>query len=160
MDDEAFVALAEELQPRLSRTAWGLSGEVELARDLVQETLVRAYQHRSRVGRARSPEAYVRTILLNLWRSQLRGRRELLTSQVHDAPHRDDLHLERAALLEALAGLSNQQRMIVVLRHIDDLPVKQVADLVGCSEQTVTTQDARALARLRLRTDLADLLEE
>ena len=49
----------------LHQSAYLLCGDWHLAHDLVQDTLVKAYQHWPRVRQADSPDAYVRRILLN-----------------------------------------------------------------------------------------------
>jgi DNA-directed RNA polymerase specialized sigma24 family protein len=54
----------------LHQSAYLLCGDWHLAHDVVQDTLVKAYQHWSRVRHADNPEAYVRRILIN----EVRGR--------------------------------------------------------------------------------------
>ena len=60
----------------------------------------------------------------------------------------------RDAVLRALAGLSRQQRAILVLRYLEDLSVTETAQLLGCSTSTVTTQTSRALAAMRAAPQL------
>jgi DNA-directed RNA polymerase specialized sigma24 family protein len=52
-------------------------------------------------------------------------------------------------ILDALASLPPKARAIVVLRYCADLPVEQVAGIVGCSAGNVKSQTARALLKLR-----------
>jgi RNA polymerase sigma factor (sigma-70 family) len=52
-------------------------------------------------------------------------------------------------VFDALSGLTERQRAIVVLRYLDELPVAEVAALLGCSEGAVQSQTARGLAKLR-----------
>ena len=160
MDDEAFERLAHEVQPRLLRLGWVLTADPEQARDLVQETLVRAFVHKRRVAKAEFPYAYLRTTLLNVWRSQKRRPVELVGRPIPESVIHDAFPLERAALREALAELPPRQRAVVALRHLDDLSVRQTAEILGCSPQTVTTQCARALARLSVNPILADFRED
>jgi RNA polymerase sigma factor (sigma-70 family) len=56
---------------------------------------------------------------------------------------------DRQALLGAMARLPQRQRACVVLRYFEDLPVGEVAALLGCSEGTVKSQTSRALTSLR-----------
>lgn len=158
MDNHDFEELVRAEQPGLLRLAWSLTGDPHAAHDLVQDALVRAYVKRRLLGRADHPRAYLRTLLLNVWRSRPMSRERASDNLPVRGVH-DEHHLERRSLLEALDNLSAQQRLVVALRHLDDLSVRQTAEVLGCSEQTVTTQCSRALARLREIPHLADLLE-
>ena len=101
-----------------------------------------------------SPEAYARKALvrrsIDYWRWR-RHRKEVPLHDAHDPPGADatsDL-VGRRAVLDALARLTRRQRAIVVLRYVDELPVAEVAALLGCSEGTVQSHAARGLAQLR-----------
>jgi DNA-directed RNA polymerase specialized sigma24 family protein len=78
--DEEFGAFIRNCATPLHQTAYLLCGDWHLAHDLVQDTLVKAYQHWPRVRRADSPNAYVRAILVNeargRWRRQGMTQRE------------------------------------------------------------------------------------
>lgn len=159
MDTAAYADLVRSEQAGLLRLGWALTADAEQAHDLAQETLVRGFVKRHLVARADSPSAYLRTIMINLWRRRP-VRPEHPSATPPERPTNDQNHLERATLAGALAELSQQQRAIVALRHLDDLSVRETATVLGCSEQTVTTQCARALAHLRSHPDLAGLLED
>lgn len=165
-----FAEFVSARSPALVRTAYLLTGDRQLAEDLVQSALVRAWPHWDRVA-GDHPEAYVRRIMINLqnswWRRRWRG--EVPTEQLPE-PHPtaagpgaggagtgDDPSAvaDRMVLAAALAALPRGQRQVVVLRYVEDRSVKEVAEIVGCSEGTVKSQAARGLAALRDR--LADL---
>jgi len=48
-----------------------------------------------------------------------------------------------------MAKLTDRQRVVVALRYVDDLPIGQVADLLGIAEGTVKSHCARAVESLR-----------
>ena len=158
--DEEFVAFVEAEGPYLFRTAFFLVGERAPAEDLVQGTFERVYR-RWDAARAGSPRAYARKVLVNLKTDT--WRRTRLT----DVPGDDHLPLEHAddhaaqvalrdELARALGSLSPQQRRVVVLRHVLDLPEAQVAREIGRSVGTVKSASSRGLERLRsLLTDVA-----
>lgn len=154
--------------PALSRRAYLLTGDHQLAEDLVQTALSRAYARWSRIVVGGDPEAYLRRIMINERTSWWRRRRYEtvvsggvgdLSDAVRGTPGADeaDRVSQRVALLAALAHLSPRQRAIVVLRYYEDLSVAETAELLGCSTGTVKSTTADALARLRPLT--ADLKE-
>ena len=55
---------------------------------------------------------------------------------------------DQAEFRWALARLPARQRAVLVLRYWSDLPVAEVADILGCTEGTVTSTASRAAARL------------
>ena len=59
------------------------------------------------------------------------------------------MHAERDRLVRALRLLPTKQRRIVVLRHLEGLPEREVADAVGVSVGTVKSTASRGIARLR-----------
>ena len=54
-----------------------------------------------------------------------------------------------ARVREALKQLSPQDRELLVLRHLEQLGVREIADVLGVSDTVVTTRHLRALQRLR-----------
>ncbi|HEY3501350.1 MAG TPA: SigE family RNA polymerase sigma factor [Actinocatenispora sp.] len=150
---EYFAARGQSLR----RTAYALCGDWHLAEDLVQSTFVRLYRNWRRI-RQPTIDAYARRTLLNLF---LSGRRTAAREQVvPEVPERvvaeagSDVRID---LARALARLSPRQRAMVVLRYLEDLPVAEVAELVGVAEGTVKSQTARGVAALRAVLDTAAL---
>jgi RNA polymerase sigma-70 factor (sigma-E family) len=156
MDD--FERLVEAQATPLTRAAYLLTGDRGLAEDLVQTALTKAYLARSRVLRADSPEAYLRTILVNAHRRSFR-RRRVVAHLTPDTPEGttagDDLDARRD-LVVAVAALPRRQRAVVVLRYLEDRSEAEVAAILGCSAGTVKSQSARALAALRRHPALAE----
>ncbi len=158
--DEEFVAFVEADGPYLFRTAFFLVGERALAEDLVQGTFERVYRRWDK-ARSGNPRAYARKVLVNLrtdaWRrtrlTDVPGDDNLPVAHVDD--HAAQVAL-RDELARALRSLSPQQRRVVVLRHVLDLPEAQVAREIGRSVGTVKAASSRGLERLRsLLTDAA-----
>jgi RNA polymerase sigma-70 factor (sigma-E family) len=139
----------------LHKSAYLLCGDWHLAHDLVQDTLVKAYQHWPRVRQADSPDAYVRRILLNEARSRWRRlERAMPVSRFPEgcepvAPDATDEIARRAGLLQALLVLPLRQRATIILRYLEGMSERETAAALGCSEGTVKSQSARALGTLR-----------
>lgn len=147
---ESFEQFVAARGPRLFGTAVLLTQDRGIAEDLVQTSLLKAWRHWSRIEGP--PEAYVRTTMVNTyvswWRRKWRG--ELPTDELPEPPGTSAVRdvEAREDLRTALARLPRRQRAVVVLRFYEDLPVNEVARLLGCSEGTVKSQTSKALAKL------------
>jgi RNA polymerase sigma-70 factor (sigma-E family) len=143
----------------LSRTAYLLTGDAQLAEDLVQIALMETARawHRIRGH----PEAYVRRILYTRNISWWRRRRFRETGlEGHDAvaPLYTDTDL-RLTLEDALRRLTVKQRTLLVLRYFEDLTEVQTAEQLGIGVGTVKSMTRQALGRLRvLAPELAELI--
>ncbi len=156
-DKEAFDTYVRDRWLPLLRTAMLLTGDRQSAEDLVQETLVRAAQHWSRVDPA-TADAYVRRILYTRSVDAWRWRRhqpdpvdagahpEVLDRSAEGADAVDT----RLTLAAALRRLTPRQRAVLVARFYEDRTEVQTARVLGCSVSTVKSQTRHALERLRV----------
>ena len=154
-DRKGFDAFVGARSPRLLRTAYLLTRDAGHAEDLLQTALVKAWRAWPRLQE--DPEAYVRRVLVTTWSSwwRRRWRAETPTEQLPEvlAGAADDLG-ERELLWAALGRLPRRQRAVVVLRFYEDLPVAEVARLLGVSDGTVKSQTSKALSTLRVDPEL------
>jgi RNA polymerase sigma-70 factor (sigma-E family) len=150
--DAQFLQFVDERSAALLRLAYLLCGEHALAEDLVQIALVRAYPRWRRLD---DPLAYVRRVLVSVAADEGRRAHRRREQIMDDLPHRPTAGDEttqvddRAELRAALAMLPARQRAAVVLRYWLDLDPAAAADLLGCAPETVRSQSARGLAKLR-----------
>jgi len=155
-DKEAeFASFMSRSAPALARTAWLLCGDTHQAEELVQQALMKTYLAWPK-ARQGEPLAYARRVLANQridgWR---RRRREVLMAsealpeRTGDGRGADALHAERDRLARALRLLPTKQRRIVVLRHLEGLSEREVADAAGVSVGTVKSTASRGLVHLR-----------
>jgi RNA polymerase sigma-70 factor (sigma-E family) len=152
--DEQFQDFVVARGPALVRTAYLLTGDHQLAEDLVQIALEKALRFRSTIRVPEATEAYVRRIMyrenISAWR-QRRGR-EVTTAQLPeqgvDAGATDAVE-SRMVMKAALMRLGVRQRTVLVLRFYEDLTEEQTARAMGVTVGTVKSQTAKALQRLR-----------
>lgn len=155
---EDFRAFVVGQSGGLLRTAWMLTGDRDLAEDLLQTALARTWPHWRRVAEGGAPVAYVRTVMVRTYASW-RGRRWCGETPTDALPDREIVSPGTAEvddadlLVRALAQLPRQQRATVVLRYYQDLPEQDVAHALNCSVGSVKTHASRGLARLRLLLD-------
>jgi RNA polymerase sigma-70 factor (sigma-E family) len=139
----------------LLRTAYLLTGDRQLAEDLVQAALEKVFRRWGTIRVAAAAEAYVRRTMYREQVSVWRRRRvpELLARAVPEprrAADAGDRVEDRLLLRTALQELPPGQRTVVVLRYFEDLTEQQAADVLGVSVGTVKSQAHKALARLRV----------
>jgi RNA polymerase sigma-70 factor (sigma-E family) len=134
----------------LMRTAYAILGSWSAAEDAVQTTFTQLYVHWPRIQPG-AVDAYARRTVVNTCfrMAKVRGR-ETATDQLPDhAVDGSEPTAARLDLMTALAELSPRARAVVALRFLDDLPVAEVAAVLGVAEGTVKSQTARALDRLK-----------
>ncbi len=146
-----FDAFVQARHMALLRFAHALTGDAELAADLVQDALVRGGLAWSRVRRRDDPEGYVRRIILTRYVSWWRRvRRERLVAAVPEAGYdTPPASGPDETLWRLLATLPPRQRAVIVLRFYEDLTEVEVARVLDCSVGTVKSNGSRGLARLR-----------
>ncbi|MGZ4438127.1 MAG: RNA polymerase sigma factor [Nocardioidaceae bacterium] len=151
MDDTEFVReLYDASYRRLVGQLVGVTGSAAEAEDVVQEAFVRGIGHARTLRRADNPEAWLRTVAVNLARSRWRRMQRfagLMPRLTADEPDPGDL-AGRVALLAALRRLPAAQREAIALHHLADLPVHEVAATLGVPTGTVKARLARGRAAL------------
>ncbi|MEW2358950.1 sigma-70 family RNA polymerase sigma factor [Spirillospora sp. NPDC029432] len=171
--DEGFAALYEAYRGTVFSTALRLSGRWAEAEDLSAEAFLRAYRALCGYGPERlavlRPRAWLLTILANHWRNTLRAAaRRPRPGPLEEAPDPPDpaegveaaaaRHETGRELAALLAELGPAQRAAVVLRHVADLPVAEIAEILDVPAGTVKSHISRGLARLRALTTDHDAL--
>lgn len=160
-DDESYVAFVTARWAALFRTSYLLSGSTGAAEDLLQTTLLKAYAAWARIEGMAAPEAYVRAMLVNTFLSGRRRKSATRELSAADVPERsvashEDRVVERSSLWDRVKLLPPRQRAVVVLRYYEDLPERQIAELLGCSAGTVKSQASDALRTLKRALEAAE----
>jgi RNA polymerase sigma-70 factor (sigma-E family) len=157
--EQEFDEFAVAAWPRLRRSAYLLTGDHHLAEDLAQTALARTYASWQRVRRS-DALAYARKILVNANIDRMRRRRAAevggpaadarLATEAAPGATGEDLASDRDELVRLLAGLTERERRVVVLRHYFDLSEAEVARELGIAPGTVKSALSRALGKLRV----------
>ena len=141
---ERLGELFDAQHARLYRLARRLSGDPEEARDLVQETFLRAARKLTPLpGVGPAAEAWLVRVLVNLCRD--RARRQRVRDRAASDPilrERPGVNLESAAVARAtvetaLRRLSPRRRAVVVLHELEERTVPEISRLLGIARATV-----------------------
>ena len=164
-DTESFNELILRWERPIYALAYRTIGREEDARDVCQETFLRAFRALPGFRGQAKFSSWLYRIALNLCRDWIRRERR---AQVVQAPENVDL-VEMASALEptesvedlvarkdlaraverAMAGLPEEQRTAIVLKEYHGLTFQEIADLVGCPLSTVKTRLYQGLTVLR-----------
>lgn len=165
---EAFRPLVDAYFVRLVRVARAVVGDAEEARDLVQEAFIAAYRALDTFTLGRPFYPWMRGILLNRCKVYLRTRRRdarrsraaadrhghwVKRATVRPAPeHRRTADLVR----RAMAAVDDDDREILVLKHIEGYSYDELAETLGIGAGTVASRLYRARGRLKKELERLD----
>ena len=161
-DAEAYGDLTRLHRGAALRVATVVLGATEGADDVVQQAVERAWRSLDRFDADRPFRPWLLRIVANAARNDRRGRgrRAALTARAAVAagrpgsqvPTPEDLAIdaeERRMVLEALSSLGAADRLVIALRHFEDLTEVEMAEVLGCRPGTVKSRLSRAMVRLR-----------
>lgn len=150
-DDDFKIELAAVI-PQLRAFGRSLCGNRDMADDLVQETMLKAWAARKRFEAGTSMQAWTHTILRNLFRSQMRRSRftgdwdDAKAEEILSAPGSQEQHMHLSDLQRALLELPPAQREALILVGAGGFAYEEAAEICGCAIGTVKSRVARARA--------------
>lgn len=164
-NQETFEIIVRPHFERLYRLAWRLAGQKAEAEDLFQELLIKAYGKLDNLVDIDEPGSWLSRMMYNLFIDERRrfARHRMRTVDegelsidgiagfpASDDPVLDQQRLERIATLDkALAQLSDEHRVIVLLHDTEGYKLSEIHELMGIPVGTVKSRLHRARARLR-----------
>jgi RNA polymerase sigma-70 factor (ECF subfamily) len=152
-DAAAVEALFAAFWPALHRAAWLITRDHGAAEDIAQEAFLAAIAALDRFDRSRRLGPWLHTIVAR--RAIDHARARTVRREVQDGPldawpaGRDPATRPSDRLLDALAALDHERRVVVVLRHLLDLSPRQIADVLDVPVGTVNSRMRRGLDQLR-----------
>ena len=153
--EQALAELYHTSFRRLVTQMYAFTTELTEAQDVVQEAFARALARPQGLSDVDTPEAWLRTVALNVIRRRWRRRQILDTILRRDRPLQQLVASapgpERADLRDALATLPRPYREAIVLHYLADLPVDEVAQLLDVPVGTVKSRLSRGRTALAAR---------
>ena len=167
-DASAYERIVRHYQGIAFRTAYLVTGSAADAEDAAQEAFVKAYRALGRFRTGAPFRPWLLQIVANEARNRVRsaGRRANLALRARESDVSGDAapspeatlvaSERRAALLEAVNGLREEERLVVACRYFLELSEEETEAALGVPRGTVKSRLARALARLREEMGGAD----
>ena len=162
-DARAYGELVERHQARVYATLRKMTGDSDLAMDLTQDAFIRGWeQFASFQGRSAFSTWLYRIAVRLAYDAIERERRRAPTGfdratdrEIADPGPGPERHVERRADAELLerriAELPDVQRAVVVLRTYDEMPYREIAEILGTSETSARVSYHYAITKLRGR---------
>ena len=154
LSDPEFKEQLAQVIPHLRAFGRSLSGSRDLADDLVQETLLKAWAARKRFQAGTNMRAWTFIILRNLFLSQMRRARfrgewdEVTAARILAAPASQDRHIELGDMQRALLQLPQPQREALILVGAGGFAYEEAAEICGCAVGTIKSRVARGRVAL------------
>jgi len=155
-DVQAFNEIVARWEGRLYNFVYRYLGDAEEAKDITQESFVRAYSHLEGFRGQSKFSSWLYQIALNLCRSKLRRHQAHPTVSIDDREEDNPLWAlpdegespaehaetrERAlAVREALAQLPEAQRTVIILKEYNGLKFREIAEILDTPESTVKSR--------------------
>ena len=158
-DHDAFAALAATAISRLDAAARLILRDPDLARDAVQETLVRSWRDLPGLRDPDRFEPWLHRLLVHACLDQARARRrhrfDVELRPIHEPAAPDDLAVLtlRDELERGFRRLEPEQRAVIVLHYYLGLPLSEAAAALGLPLGTTKSRLSRALQAMRAALD-------
>lgn len=167
----AFDILVRKWQRQLFDFVYRIVGDFEIARDVCQEVFLRVYQYSGRYQPRNQFKTWIYRIAINCsmnelrkWKLrwalplkalyQLKGKeRQIIEDTFTDPRPQPDEEIQMVEVSryvqDALRRLPDKQRIVIILRHYEELKFHEIASILDCPLSTVKTQMRRGLNRLK-----------
>jgi RNA polymerase sigma-70 factor (ECF subfamily) len=166
-DTEAFAGILVQHERMVLMTAMRLLGRLDAAQDAAQEVFLRLHKYLGRFDEVRSLKPWLYRVVVNVCRdAQRRDRRASLSLEslqedgwLGETADSTDLEAgalrneERRIVGEALRRLPEKERAALVLRDVEGLSTREVAEALGSTETTVRSQISRGRLKLKVFVD-------
>jgi RNA polymerase sigma-70 factor (ECF subfamily) len=153
---EAFEPLVTPYRKLLLALAYRLSRNAEEAKEISQDTLLRAFRYLRSFDRKRSFKNWLLQIEMNVWRASHKKSedettlRELALSQPQVDPESGRAGVEiRRQLFSCLDGLSPREKEVFLLRDVEGMSIQETAGILRISAISVRVHLSRAREKIR-----------
>jgi RNA polymerase sigma-70 factor (ECF subfamily) len=155
-DDEAFGAFVEVRRAKLLKVARHVTGDVDEAEDVVQETLLAVWKRRDAIGEGKLEAYLFRAVKLNALQRRMRRRKPLSLDSIAEPARREADESEDpydligpVELEELIEDLPEPQKAVLRMKYYLGMSFRQIGHALAVSRNTVASRCRYALAALR-----------
>jgi RNA polymerase sigma-70 factor, ECF subfamily len=152
-----FLKAYEDYSDAIFRFCYVRLRNRDLALDIMQETFIKTWEYLGAGKEVLNLRAFLYRVANNLIIDYSRKKKETsldnLMEQGFDAPADDDGNLHKALdakyIIRIVQDMDEKYRDVLLLRYVDDLSIKDIADIVGESENVVSVRIHRGVQQVR-----------
>ncbi|MGL5354384.1 MAG: sigma-70 family RNA polymerase sigma factor [Clostridium sp.] len=152
-DEECFMVLINECKEKIYRTAYAYVKDENLALDIVQETVCKAY---TSIDKLREPKyfgTWIIKIAINISISAYKKNQKVICMEQGELLNRvggEEDNNEKLYLLQAIDNISDKYKDIIILKYFDDLTIQEISRVLDMPLGTVKTYLNKGLTELRI----------
>lgn len=145
-NSDAFGSLVEKYERPVFNIAYRISGEYEDAMDITQTVFTRAFERLDSFDPARNFFSWLYRMAINESLNVVRRRSRTIHSEADPpsrlpAPDEEIVREESQRMIQqALARLTEDHRVVIILRHFLDLSYREIGEIIGIPEKTVKSR--------------------
>lgn len=152
-NDKAFMILMNQCKEQIYRTAFAYVKEEEMALDIVQEVVYKAYKSIKNLREPKFFNTWIMRIAINISTDFYNKKNQVVCMEeekiLSKMDKNDNDNDERLFLMESLEKLEDKYKKIIILKYFDDLTFKDIAEILDMPENTVKTNLYKGISILR-----------
>ncbi|MDP3697721.1 MAG: RNA polymerase sigma factor [Candidatus Taylorbacteria bacterium] len=154
---ERFTKAYEELSDAIFRHCWFKIGDREKAKDLMQDTFTKSWQYIAEGATVNNFKSFLYRVANNLIIDEYRKKKELSLDRLQedgfepgfDDRHKNENRIDAQFAISAINQLDEKYREVILMRYIDELSPKEIAEITGESENNVSVRLHRGINQLK-----------
>lgn len=150
-DEESFTMLIDGMNERLYRLIYTYVKNQEDALEIVQETVFKAYISINKLKHPQYFKTWLTKIAVNCALDYIRKSQKIVyIDKDPEVKYTPGYREDTIDLHEALSGLDEKSRMVIVMRYFEDLPIKDIAEVLEMPLSSVKSVIYRGLEKLKV----------
>ncbi len=153
-DEDCFTELIDGMQERLYRMAFTYVRNKDEALEIVQETVFKAFISIHKLQQPQYFRTWITKIAVNCALDYIRKSSKIVyMDKDPEGSYAQEHSEENIDLHKALSGLDEKSRIIIVMRYFEDLPIKEIAVVMGMPVSSVKSVLYRGLEKLKINLE-------
>src|SRR3989344_8504478 len=154
---EQFMKAYDELSEAIFRHCWFRIGDREKAKDLMQDTFTRSWQYISEGTKVNNLRPFLYKVANNLIIDEYRKKKELSLDRLmaegfeqgFDEKKTTEQGIDAKLAIRVINQLDEKYREVVLMRYVDELSPKEIAEITGDSDNNISVRIHRGIKQLK-----------